>query len=348
LTKIAVGQIKDRLKEELINIDVSDAVAFNAAFVNFLQWCASSRDKFDDDGQKLFEEILGYLKTEFRKKIAEMPDTPQKRTLARKIGIADGQHLAAESLVATLAKTSVLGSLIEPAVTEFKSILQNIVDVLFDVSKKGLNFARVAMVGLSYWAVDELLAANHLAQHAFVNQAYNHIRTVWEILDKLNLFHQQPEWAELWAKGSDREVLRELNPSAVRQKLGKKKHDPWYSLFSEIGPHATYRGFQARSQNETPRSGQPRFQHRIWVAGTGIDSKIIAVNTMCAFAAMKLLLTLSHVFSADLHPDEIKEVIENAIKHFQFFWTDYFAECGQKDGWPVDELLQSLGTTSKR
>jgi len=77
----------------------------------------------------------------------------------------------------------------------FTTKLQNVLDFLLDVrEKRQQGVAGFAKISLFYLCIDELLTAFHLTQHAFVNQAYSHIRSIFENLDKIDLFHQQPEW----------------------------------------------------------------------------------------------------------------------------------------------------------
>ncbi len=80
--------------------------------------------------------------------------------------------------------------------------LQILLDVLFDATRRTQKgTADFAKVSLSYWAVDEVLVALHLACRGFSNQAYAHIRTAFEMRDKIELFHGAPEWADLWCSG---------------------------------------------------------------------------------------------------------------------------------------------------
>lgn len=137
--------------------------------------------------------------------------------------------------------------IIAAARATFTTILQHLLDVLFDVTRHSYEgVANFGKIGLFYWTVDELLAAFHLAQRGLTSQSYAHVRTVFEIRDKIELFEQQPKWAELWVKGTEQEVWKELRPAEVRKKLGEPKYDPIYSFFSELGVHGSFRGLQAR------------------------------------------------------------------------------------------------------
>jgi len=42
-----------------------------------------------------------------------------------------------------------------------------------------------------------LTAAFYLAERRYTTQAYNHLRTVHDLLDKAELFFEQPQWASV-------------------------------------------------------------------------------------------------------------------------------------------------------
>jgi hypothetical protein len=79
--------------------------------------------------------------------------------------------------------------------------------------------AKIAILGLLYWLFDELTVAQYLARRNYSTLAYTHLRSVMEILDKIELFTMKPETAELWASGNEREIRKKLSPPHVMEML---------------------------------------------------------------------------------------------------------------------------------
>ena len=107
--------------------------------------------------------------------------------------------------------------------------------------------------GMLFSCVHELVVCFHLAQHGYINQAYTHIRTVFESLNRVELFVRDESYASLWCSDDERTKKRELSPVAVRSKLGVKG-DPLYAFFSAHGPHVTWEYVQSKSARKREAS----------------------------------------------------------------------------------------------
>jgi hypothetical protein len=224
--------------------------------------------------------------------------------------------------------------------------LQNVVDLLSDVSEHSQNgIASFAKVSLFYFCIDELLAAFHLAQHSYINQAYSHIRTVSESLDKIELFDQQPEWAELWSSQDPKDkmkILNQLSPKAVREKLGREKYDPFYSFFSELGPHGTFKGIQSRSGMSLQRSPSGKPLIRLWVGGCPFEHNVIWVSTFLLYTINNVVLKIMLIFEQYFNQDEIKLILKSLVEDYKEFCINHFIPWLQKEGHDTEEFIQFL------
>jgi hypothetical protein len=81
-------------------------------------------------------------------------------------------------------------------------------------------------------AMSDVVASVHLITHGYLNQAYGTMRTAYETLDLVELLAADAEQAKLWVNTEKGHV--DFKPSAVRERLGKDKHDPVYSALSEL------------------------------------------------------------------------------------------------------------------
>lgn len=98
-----------------------------------------------------------------------------------------------------------------------------------------------AMLHLLGRALTDLIAAMHLASHAYLQQAYTLIRPVHEHCDLVELFAQAPEEAASWINHPKPGV--EYRPAAVRQRIGAGPDAAeMYGHLSEMGSHPRFAG----------------------------------------------------------------------------------------------------------
>jgi hypothetical protein len=343
--KISLSNLKERLKELLAGVDLSNQSTVIATISEFLQFSFENYDSLDDEAKGYVDRAFETLRRNAQVAVDALPEGVEKRQALRHIGLAEGAHFRAGDLLGVLESPTQIQHSIVPAAREtFVQLLQHILDVLFDVSQhshKGV--AKFAKIGLFFWIVDELLVAFHLSQRAFTNQSYTHVRTVLEILDKIELFDKQPEWAELWVKGEEKDLLRELSPSAVRKKLGEPKHDPIYSFFSQLGPHGTFVGLQARGYRYRQPPDESAKHFRIWVGGSPMVHHIVWTNSYCVHMALATLMKSIKVFEDSLNTGEMTRVMDSATELVVRFYKEQYVvwakEAGLDTG-PIVELLE--------
>jgi hypothetical protein len=341
--QISFRELKKRLDDLISSFDPTDYSTFTAKIFDFYKYSIENYDSLDDEAKRYVDRVTEDLKGIIRTGIDALPEGPQKRQALRQLGIAERKHFRAEDLLELLQSPAQQQPVLVDARATFVQIVQYILDVLFDVTRhthKGpANFSKI---GLCYWAVDELVVSMHLAQHAFTTQAYAHIRTVFEIFDLIELFQTQPQWADLWVSGDDRKAWSELRPSKVRQKLGKPKHDPVYSFFSQLGPHGTFKGLQARAAKSAHPDKKDTKRFRLWVGGSPLVHHIVWTNSYCIYAAYRMLVKSIDVFLEYLNVSEMRKVIETAGELNAQFDRKHFVGWAKEVGVNPQPLLDLL------
>lgn len=265
--------------------------------------------------------------------IKEAPDTAETRhgkrllrTLKHELPSASGLIMAIES------KAKIEEPILIETRNLFEKYFQLYLDVLYDVSveeshRGQASFAKLSML---FSCVDELVACFHLAQHGYINQAYTHIRTVFESLNKVELFVRDESYAELWCSDDERTKKRELSPMAVRTKLGVKG-DPLYAFFSAHGPHVTWEYVQSKSarKREASEKGNPEIV--FFLGGTRIVVHLLWSNVGCIMALFTALLYVGKAFPDRVHDQDYPETLDGFVKEFREYvkrYVEFFKEAG--------------------
>ncbi len=342
---IEIPELRQRLEQLLKGVDPTDQSALAAKLSEFFQYVLESYDQLDDEAKAYVDRAFEVIRDQVRAGIQQLPDGLRKRQLVRQFAIAEGDHFRAQGLLQMLESQSQVAVEIVPAArNSVVMILQWILDIMFDATRHiHRGPASFAKIGLFYWAIDELLVATHLAQRAFTNQSYAHIRTVFEILDLIELFNVQPRWAELWVGGNEKDVWNQLKPSAVRKKLGEPKVDPVYSFFSELGSHGTFRGLQARGAKVAQTEEGQRRAFRIWVGGCPMEHHVVWTNNYCVYTGLRMLVKCAKVFASFLNADEMRDVLGSAGDVTSKFFREHYipwAKAVGLDPRPLMELIE--------
>lgn len=342
--KITMGQLELKLKELLAEVKPGDGESFGARVFEFYQYALENYEELDADAKARVDKASDALREQLKQAIEAMPEGPDRRRLVRQFAIAEGKHFRADGLIAILESAPQDNVAVLPASRETTlRLIQHILDVLFDVTRHShKGSASFAKIGLCYWSVDELLVSLHLAQRAFTNQAYAHIRTVFEILDLIELFDTQPQWTELWVSEDHKRVWNELKPSEVRKKLGGAGFDPIYSFFSELGSHGTFKGLQARGgkRSGAGETGRPRFT--LWVGGCPMEHHVVWTNTYCVYAALRTLLTSIRAFHGYLNVAEMSKLAEDDMEQTITFFRQHYVEWATRQGLDATSLISFL------
>jgi hypothetical protein len=302
----------------------------------------ANEHELDDEAEALFDELVKSFAEILEDGIGKAPDSFNKRRMVRLLAQSKGKHHSAEMLLEGLGKPlSRKLEIVEAARPIFLTSLQSVLDVLFDSTRQSQHGpAQFATVSMLYWAVDELTAAFYLAERTYATQAYNHIRTVYDLLEKVELFFKQPKWAEIWGSNDKKKILKELSPGAVRLKLGRPKFDVFYSVLSEIGSHGTFEAVRRRvasRENQTNRR-----QVGIWIGGVPWESEIFISVSCCIFAVTSTLIMAAMAFQERLHGEEALDVLKTRSNEAIKFLECYFVDPMRASGIDASELIAVL------
>jgi hypothetical protein len=220
-----------------------------AAFEHYEDATVEGKAYFDNWLLKFYE----FLST----KLQDPPDGADVRRMKRMVALGRKKHFEAKKFMdyfpTILHKED---PLVDEAVLVLSKTLQCLFDILHDATQDSQDGpAKIAILGLCYWLFDELTVAQYLARRNYSTLAYTHLRSVMEILDKIELFTQKPENAELWASGNEREIWKKLSPARVRELLGRNSLDPVYKYFSEEGSHSTFTAMRPRLRKQSDIPG---------------------------------------------------------------------------------------------
>jgi hypothetical protein len=177
--------------------------------------------------------------------------------------------------------------------------------------------------------VNELLVTLHLLKHRYVNQAYSHIRNIFEHLDKVELFRTKPEWADVWAGKDEKLKWNKLRPAEVRKKLGKTKHDPIYGLFSSLGVHGSFQAVQLQAAKKC-REKEERSSFTFWVGGTLFEHNTAWVNSFGIYALYSVLFQTMRSFEQRINAEEGEEILKTSFTELINYILNYFLVWAKK------------------
>jgi hypothetical protein len=278
----------------------SEALGFLAK--NYLNLTREMQEIAD----KIFDGCIEHVSS-VRK---EAPDTTEVRQAKRLLRTIRHELPSASGLIMAIeSKAEIKEPILRETRTLFEKYFQIYLDVLYDVSveERHRGQASFAKLSMLFSCVDELVVCFHLAQHGYINQAYTHIRTVFESLNKVELFVKDESYAELWCSNDERRKRRELSPSAVRTKIGVKE-DPLYAFFSAHGPHVTWEYVQSKSARKPEASEKGKPEIVFFLGGTKLVVHLLAANVGCVMALFTALLNVGKAFPDRVHAQDYPDV----------------------------------------
>ena len=343
---ISKEDLRKRFLELISTIAPGDSKAIFEKMCELMRYIADNYDSLDSEAKILADEGFDVIKESIGKAIDSMPETKQKRSLQRQYAESLCKHFKADSLIRILEAPPdhKLDIPVAQATKEiFTNRLQNILDFLYDIRKTSMRgSANFAKLSLLYSCVDELLAAFHFAQRAFTTQAYLHIRTIFEFLDKVELFTKKPEWADIWAGNDEKLKREELTPSKVRKKIGKDQVDHIYSMFSELGAHGTFKSIQAKSAMLEKSSPSDAITLHFWIGGSPQVHHFIWTHTFLIYAQINVIIKIHRAFGDRLNDDEIIDMLAEVAKEYKEFCSKHFLTWADKNGLDTKEFKEAL------
>jgi hypothetical protein len=262
------------------------------------------------EGKACFDNWLAKFYELLSTKLQEAPDGADVRKMKRIVALGRKKHFEAKKFIEyfpTIMHKE--DPLVDEAVLVLGRTLQCLVDILHDATQDSQEGpANIAILGLSYWLFDELTVAQYLARRNYSTLAYTHLRSVMEILDKIELFTKKPEAAELWASGNEHEIWKKLSPPRVRELLGRDSLDPVYKYFSEEGSHATFTAMRPRLRKQSDISGEiPKIA--IMIGGMKDSARQMSILIYCIQLGGQAIVMTERAFSDRLHDLDITNMV---------------------------------------
>ncbi len=345
---ISKEDLRKRFLELISAVAPGDSKAIFEKMCELMRYIAANYDNLDSEAKILADGGFDVIKDSIGKAIDSMPETKQKRSLQRQYAENLGKHFKADNLIRILnaPPDHKLDTPIAQATKEiFTNRLQNILDFLYDIKRTSISgSANFAKLSLLYSCIDELLAAFHLAQRAFTTQAYLHIRSVFEFLDKVELFTKKPEWADIWAGEDETLKRKELTPSKVRTKIGKDKVDRIYSMFSELGAHGSFKSIQAKSGMLKKASLNDGVTFHFWIGGSPQVHHFLWTHFFLIYAQLNVMIQINRAFGERLDNEELISVLVEAAKEYKEVCLKHFLPWADKNGLDTKEFKEALKT----
>jgi hypothetical protein len=307
-----------------------------------LDFAVANESSMDAEANAYFNNFMDTIASLFERETGKLADSPEKRKMLRLIAGVKRKHHKAETFLKRLGMPyPVPIPIIEAARPIFLDAQQSVLDLLWDATQHSQQGpAQFATLGLLYWTVDELTAAFYLAERRYTTQAYGHLRTVHDLLEKAELFFHQPALAEVWASGDKKKILEELSPGAIRRKLGRPKFDPVYGLFTELGTHGTWEALRKRVTQTGKK--EDRTQVAMRIGGTPWDSEAEMAVVCCIFTVFSTLFLIAKVYDARLHRQEAAAILRAIFEQAREFLQSHFLEPRKKQGIDTSALTETL------
>jgi len=343
---ISKEELNGRLKEQLKTVTPGDLVAINQKMTEHLHFALENYNQLTPEAQQCTDDALDVEKEHYGKIINEMPESKEKRKMRRMHAIADGKHFKADVLIEDL---EISPKVKDEKSKQFKDVfvigLQATLDLIYDVKLNTLSgvasFGQLSLLGM---CVNELLVAFHLVQHQYVNQAYTHIRTVFEHVNTVELFRIKPEWAEVWCGDEEKEIKKELSPFGVRKKLGKAKKDPIYGFFSRLGPHGTFEAVKTRTAKRAKLSEKGNPEIQLWIGRCPLEHNIVWLKAFTLYCLLMVLLQISRSFEEFIDSEEAMDILNETCKNVMEYIKNHFLGWARETGLDISEMEESLNS----
>lgn len=346
---------KEELIQKLSNLFILnfiDEEQYKKTYSELMAYLGKNYMDFDEEARNLSDDFCQASLKVVQQNVDSMPAGEEKEQLAQMLGASKGIAYSSRRLVEIL-DTNPHGEIPIHKDTRriFLARLQDVLDLLSKIREQPhSNADGFAKVSLFHSCVDEFLAAFHLSQRNYYNQAYTHLRTIIECVDKAILFNEQPEWTEIWSssKEQDKKTAREkLSPSGVRRILNRDSYDPVYGFMSAMGPHGTFRSIQSRSSKLSETPGEPRPKIMTYIGGCPFAHEVVLINFCLVYMLFHYLLNLTIVYASHLDEAKIVSALTVAFNDVEFMLRTHFIPSAEKDGVDVSELVDSLNSLPK-
>lgn len=328
---ITKDDLRAHLEKLLHNVTPGDMQVITQKMGEHLVYSIQHYDELDEEARKTTDASIEAIKKYNAQLLMQLPDTKMKRRLARLHASSIGKLFDIETHIKELeSPPGRIDEDLSECIKIFTEGLKHISGFIFDITqntlKESANFAQISLLMM---CVNELLVILHLLKHRYANQAYSHIRTVFEHLDKVELFRTKPEWADAWIGNDEKLKWKELRPAEVRKKLGKDKHDPIYGLFSSLGVHGSFQAVQIQSARKS-REKEKRPSFTFWIGGTPFKHNTVWVDAFGIYALYSVLLQAMRSFEQRLNAEEGEEILKTIFTELKNYLLGYFLVWAKK------------------
>ena len=315
----------------------ANPATFGQELAAFFAEAFNHYDSATEGGKAYIDHATEGLTKLFEASLQNTVDTPDTRRLKRAVSLVRRKHFRAKDLMEVFETIhpSPAASWMSRAVEVLTAAIQTLLDIMHDVTRTthtgGVSLARI---GLFYWLMDELIAAQSLARRNHSTLAYTHLRCTMEILDKVELFGEKPDLAELWMSGNEQAIWRKLSPARVREQLTrgtfdptKKSYDPLYEYLSQQGSHSTFTALKSRFRAHKETDGTLGIA--FVVGGFSQPSREISILMYCIMLANLAIMRAVSAFPRFLNPDEVTSLVIAVSDETFGFFSEFLAQIDQ-------------------
>jgi hypothetical protein len=295
--------------QQRISEGIAEPEKFPEKFREVMDFAVANEASMDAEANAFYNRFMDGMASFYEQGLSKIADSPERRKMLRLAGLIKQKHHKAENFLKGLGRPLPKPfPIAEAAKPIFLEALQSVLDLLFDATRVSQNgVAQFATLSMLYWTVDELNVAFYLAERKYTTQAYSHLRTVHDLLEKAELFFLQPQWADVWRSDDKKKIIRELSPGAVREKLGKAKFDPTYSFLTEMGMHGTFGAVRKRVVQREKVDN--RTQIGMWIGGVPFDEEVDAAISASVISVISVLIMVARVYHDRLNVGEVTAVL---------------------------------------
>jgi hypothetical protein len=349
---------KQWTKEDFIEIarpkmaaGLAEPSTFQHHLHSFFAEVAPHYENATPDGKAYIDHVMNGFIGILDSSLQSAPDTAETRKLKRMVSSVQGKHFMAKDLIEVFEETPAESDeWISASLGVFTRTLQALLDIMHDVTRCSQTGAvNLARVGLFYWFIDEVIAAQSLARRHHSTLAYTHLRCTMEILDKIELFGEKPEFAALWMSGDEHAIWKKLSPARVREQLArdafdpsKKSYDPLYEYLCEQGTHSTFTALKSRFRaKREPLEGGLNIAFII--GGYHSPSREISILMFCIMLTNLAIMKTFAAFENHLNLEDICSLVL-AVSDDTFKFFNEFLEAMDKsnyDSEPLELLLSA-------
>jgi hypothetical protein len=284
------------------------------------------------EGKAYLDEWLAKFYEFLSTKLRQAPDVVDARKIKRLVALGRKKHFEARKFIdhfpTILEKED---PLVDEAVLVLGKTLQCLLDILHDATQDSLEGpAKIAILGFSYSLFDELTVAQYLSRRNYSTLAYTHLRSVMEILDKIELFTKKPETAELWASGDERKIWKKLSPPRVRELLGRDSLDPAYKYFSEEGSHATFTAMRSQLRKQSDVKETPEIA--IMIGGMKDSARQMSILIYCIELGRQAIVMAERAFAERLHDLDIANMVTQLTADTNTFYGHFLDSFDRSSG----------------